>query len=285
MRKLLFSITLLITLSNFGQSKGDSNTSDEKVVFVKKNSRHLINKNSELLILENNDTLILTKRYIPKFSYPKFSSKKEKNRFKFRYSYIAFGSFNNKYSKNNFPIRQWNVPIKVYIDKSFSKENSIRIENFIKSFSVLEIPNLEIELVKNKNTANYYITTTNEILKVLDEKKLDQYSDERIKNRYKDNANYYLKNDANFNIYSCVLKVNPSTFIDKNNIIKKVKIRFFGSLGRFYPTMYQKGSLLDTKYINNDTISTFDINVLKSHYNYIYPYKVDFNLFKIIEKK
>lgn len=280
MKKLLFIFTLLITLSNFGQS-------NEALVFIKKNHQHKINKNSELLILENNDTLILTKLPIPKFVFPQLSSKKETQKFKSIYSYIAFRSFvNAKYNKHNLTLRQWNVPIKVFIDKTFHKKDRINIGNFIMQFSTLGIPNLKIELVKNKDDANYYITTTKELLEVLDKKKLDQYSVEQLKNRYVNNANYYLRSDNQKKIYSCVLKVNLKTFKSQEDLIRKIKKLFFGSLGRFYPIIYSnKESILNTKYENNDTISTFDINVLKTHYNYIYPYKVDFNLFKTIEKK
>ena len=74
-------------------------------------------------------------------------------------------------------------------------------------------------------------------------------------------------------------------FEDENNVLVKVKKIFFGSLGRFYPITNLKESLLYTNYKNNDTISSFDKNILKTHYNYIYPHKVDFDLFKNIESK
>lgn len=286
MKKLLFTLTLLITLSSFGQSKNEVQILDEKVVFIKKNNRHLINENTKLLILENKDTLILTKRYIPKFVFPDLPTKRETRNFKSKYSYLAFGSYSSNYNKKNLSLRQWNVPIKVFVDNSFSRENRNDIEKIIVYFSKLEIPNLNIKLVKNKRISNYYITTSNEKFETLDAKKLDQYSDEQIKNRYKDNANYFLTSDNNNKNYSCVLKVNINTFEEEENIQIKVKKLFFSSLGRFYFFHYNpKESLLSTKYKNSDTLSTYDISILKTHYNYIYPYKVDFNLFKIIEEK
>ncbi|MCF6280405.1 MAG: DUF2927 domain-containing protein [Flavobacteriaceae bacterium] len=279
MKKLLFTLTLLITVSSFGQSKNDSLISNEKVVFIKKNSRHLINKNSKLLVLENKDTLILAKRYIPKFVYPTLPTKKETRYFKTMYPYIAFGSYTKYESKKNEPLRQWNVPIKVFIDKSFRESDRIKIKKYIVSLSNLEIPNLKISIVRNKSDSNYHITTTNKKIEILNEKKLEQYSDEQVENRFKDNANYYISSDNNYKSSSCILKVNLDTFEEKNDVIKKIKQLFFGSFGRFYPLTYRpKESLLYTKYVNNDTISAFDINVLKTHYNYIYPYKVDFNL-------
>lgn len=287
MKKILFTLTFLIALSSFGQSRKDSLASNEKVIFTKKTDHHLINKNSKLLILENKDTLILTKRHIPKFVYPEFSSETITKNFKFVYPSVAFGSLNTKrHTKKNFPLRQWNEPIKVFIDKSFPKKSKTDIEKFINIFSNLKIPNLKIELVKKKSVANYYITTTNEEIGVLlDEKKLDQYYGDVVKNRYKDNAKYYLTTDNNEKIYTCVLKVNLETFEKDKNILTKVKMFFFSTLGGFHPLLYNnKKSLLHPKYINNDTISSFDINVLRTHYNYIYPYKVDFNLFKQIEK-
>ncbi len=287
MKKLLFTLTLLITLSSFGQSKNDSSISSEKVVFIKKNNRHLISKNSELLILDNNDTLILIKRYFPKFIYPNLPTEKETQDFKDKYSYIAFGSYTKYNNSNNNSLRQWNVPIYVFIDKSFHKDDRTKIKNYLISLSKLKIPNLKISIVKNKKNSNYYITTTNEKIEVLDEKKLKQYSDERVKNRFKDNANFYLLSDHNKKSYSCILKINPNSFEENKNIIVKVKKLFFGSLGRFYTPTYNlpKESLLNNKYKNNDSISEYDINILKTHYNYIYPYKVDFNLFKINEKR
>lgn len=285
-KKIIFLLAIFICVTSFGQIKNDSIILKEKFVTIQNTNRELINKNSEFLVLENKDTLVLSKSNIPKFTYPNLATKRETKRFKSYYPYIAFGSFNSKYTKTttNNTLRQWNVPIKVFIDKSFQKETRKQIEKFILDISNLNIQNLKIELVKNKSNSNYFITTTSKQLEVLDEKKLDQYSDEQIKNRFKDNANYYLMSDDIKN-YSCVLKVNPNTFTERNNISVKVKKLFFGSLGRFYPISHLKESLLYTKYENNDTISTFDKNILKTHYNYIYPYKVDFDFFKQLENE
>ncbi|MDC9723977.1 MAG: DUF2927 domain-containing protein [Urechidicola sp.] len=285
-KNIIFILAVFICVSSFGQTKNDSIFSNKKFVPIKNLNRDLLNKNSEILILESKDTLVLTTIYPQKFIYPNLATKEETRKFKTYYPYIAFGSFNSKYTKTttNNTLRQWNVPIKVFIDKSFQKETRKEIEKFIMDISNLNIQNLKIALVKNIRNSNYYITTTSEQLEVLDEKKLDRYSDAQIKNRFKNNANYYLISD-DIKSYSCVLKVNPNTFIDSDNISVKVKTLFFGSLGRFYPISHLKESLLYTKYENNDTISTFDKNILKTHYNYIYPYKVDFDLFKQLENE
>ncbi len=287
MKKLLFTLTLLITLSSFGQSKKDSLHQDEHVIFIKKNNHHIINKNTRLLVLENKDTLILVKRHIPKFVYPEFTTKEELRKFKYKYSYIAFNTFGRNFGKKNLAFKQWNIPIKVYVDKSFSKENQKILKKIIIKFSKLGIPNLSISLVKNKKNANYYITTTEEILETFDLKKLDQYTDEQLRNRYKNNAKYFLATDNYSKNYSCTLEVNTDTFDKKEMIAVKVKRLFFSSLGRFYfyTNILTKESLLSTKYVMIDDFSEFDMNVLKTHYNYIYPFKVDFNLFQQIEKK
>ena len=282
-KKIIFILAIFICVASYGQIKNDSIILKEKFVSIKKVNRDLLNKNSEFLILENKDTLVLTKCHFPKFTYPNLATKAKTQLFKFKYQYIAFGNYTKKSNKKKLYLRQWNTPINVFIDRSIQKETRKKIERFILDISELNIPNLKIELVKNKKKSNYYISSTSEQLKILDEKKLDQYTEEQVRNRFKNNANYYLMSDNNKKIYSCNLKINLDSFENQNDILAKFKKLFFGSLGRFHSISSTTESLLYSKYENDETISSFDINILKTHYKYIYPFKVSYELFKFIE--
>lgn len=195
------------------------------------------------------------------------------NRYKsrvFRYS--------NKNSKKVFYVKQWNTQIIVYLDEKIPKEQKKELTNFFIKFN--NINNLVVTCTNDIEKANYYI-------KVIDKSKHGYNEDYTFDNEEErrtfplTNTTYNLLNDKSLKFYCGVLSINSEEF--KNDLtlaIKKIKQVFFMSLGDFSLSYFgNKDSLLSDEYVNSDTLSKEDIDILKIHYSVLYDQKIHSNQF------
>ena len=234
--------------------------------------------NTEIIVLET-DTLynLNTNSYDLEFLNDSLYSKN----FLQLYNVMGFGESNNK-SKSEYKLRQWNAPIVIYFDKQIPKSIIKDFEKFYNQINHLE--NLEIRFTSNIKKANYYIKTTSEdIIAYSKDFKFD--SELERENHYFTGANYFLNTDGNNKFYNGILNINIER--GKNNIaiLKQLKQLFFLSLGNFYLGFkVDESSLLNNDYLNSQTFSTFDLDLLKLHYSIIYPQKIDDGAFNKLIK-
>lgn len=155
--------------------------------------------------------------------------------------------------------KQWNSKLIVYLDKSIPVWVK---KDFIKFYKDLkDINNLKIEFTKNKEKANYLISTTEEDLLA----KMD-ISDKDETYPYS-HVYYSLLTDDNSNFYGCKTEINLKAINDKSLILPKLKQLFFISLGQFTTDKkVENNSLLSYSYNNSSDISQKDLKLLKLHY-------------------
>ena len=155
--------------------------------------------------------------------------------------------------------KQWNSKIIVYIDNTIPRYIKKEFINFYKTLN--DVNNLKIAFTKNKEKANYLITTTHEdLLKKMDITDKDEsYTYSHI--------TYDLFTDNNSKFYGGKLKINIDAINDKNLILPKLKQLFFISLGQFTgDKSIAQNSLISFSYDNANKLSENDLQLLKLHY-------------------
>lgn len=275
LKKFLTYFICFVSLSLFSQTNLNDILKPRLLFSFEKNKA---NKDTEIVILENDTLFNINSNIIDmKFLNDTIYSKKFLN----TYNAIGFGITGKDY-RNGYQLKQWNAPIVVYFDKNISNEVIKGFKLFFSQISNLE--HLNISFTSQIKNANYFIKTTSEEMNVYNEDYKFESDTER-KNSFLTGATYLLANDSNNKFYSGILSININRNQTSLAILKQLKQLFFLSLGNFDIGFdINSSSLLSRKYINSDTISEFDYNLIKLHYSTIYPQKIDDNAFKKLIK-
>lgn len=176
------------------------------------------------------------------------------------YKEVVFNKSNQKrWSKKKLRIKYWKDDIKLFFDKSVSKNTKYELIKFTKELSK-KVDSLTIYEVSKKEDSNYFIYEINE--------KNSYHYDEKIKG--KDGVNYYVNWDGRQRLYKCTLEINSLILFNKIHLKNSVKQDFFKSLGQFHNT-----DLLDCESIfsgcykeNESSLTTLDLELLKYHYSF-----------------
>jgi len=176
------------------------------------------------------------------------------------YKDIVFNkSHQKKWRKKKLTMKYWKDDIKLFFDKSVSKNTKHELIKFTKELSE-NIDSLTIYEVSKKENSNYFIYEINE--------KNSYHYDEKAKG--KDGVNYYVNWDGRQRLYKCTLEVNSLILFNKIHLKNSVKQDFVKSLGQFYDT-----ELLDCESIfsgcykeTNSSLTTLDLELLKYHYSF-----------------
>jgi hypothetical protein len=267
MIKKTFTLFLyLVSISLFSQTNLDQ-FFEPRLLFD--SQENITDQNTEIIILET-DTLYNLNSNTYDLSFLNDSLYIEK--FIKLYNAIGFGASNNEL-KREFVLKQWNAPIVIYFDKQIPKPVVKDFEIFYNQISSLE--HLKISFTSNIKKANYYIKTTSESINAYNEDfKFD--SEIERENSYFTGATYHLDTDGNNKFYNGILTINIERGNTNVAILKQLKQLFFLSLGNFdIGFKIDESSLLSNDYINSETFSRFDLDLLKLHYSIIYPQKID----------
>lgn len=192
------------------------------------------------------------------------------------------------YLKDNPPIvynlMQWNEPIVIYMDKEFPKAVHESFKTFISNLRVDEITHLNISFTNRLKHSNYHIKSTKEPINGYDKDyKFD--SEEERTNDLLTGSTYNLITDASNKFYGGILQIHTESFETNAYITKRLKQLFYKSLGNFVADNYiDTNSLSHNNYDNSETISEFDITILKIHYSLIYNQKINYAKFKELLK-
>lgn len=189
-----------------------------------------------------------------------------------KYKFHAFG-----YDKKR-TLGQIKGPIVIYMDKLFSKDIKSKFITFIED--IPEIKNLNFSFTNDIEKANYFIDVLDSDVDFFTEKQKSEISDEDFKNDTFSEMTYkfYANNDSKF--ISCHFQINKSILKDEL-FLTKLKKGFFRSLGSFFESKHApKASLLYKKPIlENEYLSDYDIIMLKFHYNHLYSFRVNSEVF------
>ncbi|MFK5880043.1 MAG: hypothetical protein QM478_11195 [Flavobacteriaceae bacterium] len=176
------------------------------------------------------------------------------------YKEVVFNkSKQKKWSEKKLRMKYWKDDIKLFFDKSVSKDTKQELIKFTKELSK-NVDSLTIYEVSKKEDSNYFIYEINE--------KNSYRYDEKVKG--KDGVNYYVNWDGRQRLYKCTLEINSLILFNKTFLKNSVIQDFFKSLGQFYNT-----ELLDCESIfsgcykeNNSYLTTLDLELLKYHYSF-----------------
>ncbi len=267
MKNLVFTALFLISLNGISQE----NIPFREHTKIVKNaiSKDIIYPKRQKLI---SDSLVITKDSLDVNFVPFLKDKKLNS----RYKYHAFGNKNIKF------IRQWNVPIRVYFDEQLPKDIKQSLTDYFKKFN--SINNLNVSTTKNIENSNYYLKVYKEHVSAYTDKDYKTLTKEEIETEIYSGITYDLNCNYNFKCTSGVIKISNSE-LKNRYLLSKLKIIFYLSLTDFYRSNYaEKESLLNKKTINAKHLTDYDILLLKNHYNYIYPYKVNLTSYKSLLK-
>ncbi len=205
-----------------------------------------------------------------------FSNRKLLNRYQ-----SAVFNYTNANSKKPRILKQWNCPVIIYIDKNLPRNVRKDFKNFYTRFNGIE--NLDIQFTNNLENANYFIQVVNENVNGYNSDFEFDSEEEKI-NFLFTGATFNLQTDANYKLYSGILKINIE---GKNEIqlLKQLKQLFYFSLGQFsYSFIDNPENLLSNSYVDSDSISDFNLYLLKIHYKIIYDEKINGTTFKDLIK-
>ncbi|WP_298899201.1 hypothetical protein [uncultured Psychroserpens sp.] len=197
-----------------------------------------------------------------------------------RYRVSVFYYTNSK-TNHTYYAKQWNVPILIYIDKSFPKQLKKSLKQFLSVFD--SVDNLNISITSNINKANYYVKPT----KKLFTNNSYKFENEIDKKKFAfNNGDYTILSSGDEKIKGCILELNTHLEVDIKILENNLKQLFFLSLGRFFVIHRDKdiSSYLCPTYQFQDHISPSDLNILKMHYNYIYEFPVSDTEFSKLTK-
>lgn len=234
--------------------------------------------NTDEYIVLKRDTLYAPLKEEPNLDF--VESSRERRKLVYNYEAQVFRLTTEK-SKTVYRLKQWSVPIIVYIDKDIPKE--IR-NDFITFFSQIKnIDNLSISFTSKLKDANYYIKTSTETINIYGDDDDFETEEERLNSTYYAGT-YRLITDDNYKLHAGVLKVNLNDIPNDTKLLRQLKQLFFMSLGNFYLlNYYPEDSLLSEKYNNNDEFSIADINMLKMHYSIVYEQIINGSMFNKLQ--
>ncbi|WP_375239956.1 hypothetical protein [Aurantibacter sp.] len=188
-----------------------------------------------------------------------------------RYKFHAFGYKPDRY------LYQWNCPINIYFDKLIPKNIINDFTDYINGFN--SIPNLKISITTNIEDANYYFKVYEADISAYSKEVLNSLNNEESKTKLYTKITYDLNQNKNKKYYNGILKISKSELSNKY-LSSKLKIIFYLSLTHFYRSdKAEKNSILNKETILVDELSDYDIILLKSHYNQIYPVKINYKNF------
>lgn len=244
---------------------------------------NVIPKKSQVVNTNNYIVLTHDTLYAPLIEEPNLDfveSSRERRKLVYNYEAQVF-RLTTENSKTVYRLKQWSVPIIVYIDKDIPKE--IR-NDFIAFFSQINnIDNLSISFTSKLKDANYYIKTSTETINIYGDDDDFETEEERLNSTYYAGT-YRLITDDNYKLYAGVLKVNLNDTPNDTKLLRQLKQLFFMSLGNFYLlNYYPEDSLLSEKYNNDDELSIDDINMLKMHYSIIYEQIINGSMFNKLQ--
>lgn len=273
------SILCLIPFLAFPQSKIEE-IQEPRKFFIPIDSQKITDPKTNIVITSV-DTLIVVKKNSIDLSGFDLTSKDSKE-FLLRYMLSIFYCCNEN-STQTYSLLQWNTPINVYFDKSIPKEIKKNLKHFINQLN--NIPNLTISVSKKVKNANYLITKSGKTFSF--SRELYKFeSKEEEQNFAFNNGDYIPLVDRNNKIYGCILELNPENILDNTVFESNLKQLFFLSLGRFFLNVKknEEHSFFNFKYNLNNDVSPEDLELLKFHYQNIYPQKIDLNVFREILK-
>ncbi|WP_418511734.1 hypothetical protein [Corallibacter sp.] len=184
----------------------------------------------------------------------------------------------------NYKLMQWSTDIVIYLDKNLPKSVANGFYDFISKSNINSVNNLNISFTKKVSEANYIIKMTPKMVNGYD-KDFEFDSEEERKNSFLTGGTYELSTDQNNKFYSAVLEMSSKLKKTDDQFLKQLKQLFFKSLGNFVADNYKDtDSLLHKAYINSDTISEFDMNILKIHYGIIYEQIINGSKFRSLVK-
>ena len=277
MRAIIIVFFCIISISVFSQN--------EKNIKLKKSFRITKTDRSVNLKFPEKQTITLDTTIIEidssQLSFLKdFSLLDNKNLVK-RYKWHAFRHYKNR------NITQIIGPLVIFIDSDLPKNVKSEFIKFIKD--IPKINNLSFAFTNDFEKANYFIDVMdNEVSSYSYEEKLE-LSEAEIKDITFSQMTYKFYANNDHKLLSCHFKISRSIINDDLFLIK-LKKGFFRSLGNFFESKYApKESILYNKpIIETKYITDYDIMMLKYHYQHLYDFKVDSEIFDsliILRKK
>lgn len=197
-----------------------------------------------------------------------------------RYTESVF-FYTDEDSEHTYYTLQWIDPIVIYIDESYAVEVKLKLTEFIKQLN--SIKNLDISITNNIDNANYYIKKSDKTF----DNKFYNFTNRDIKSNFVfNNANYNIIKGGNNHIKGCSLEINTNNISSNSKITNVLNHALLLSLGRFFilPDYDNSNSFLSKNYIGSSTISDFDLQILKIHYNYIFNYPIQSSIFRELLK-
>lgn len=253
---LLLALSYSLTFSQHSQSPTASIVTYMKYSgykALKKNSNNVIDSIGFKII--DSDTLINIGGYQQKGVSVQYEEKD--SIFLERYKGLVY---NNKYQKKEEKLtptmKTWKDTIKVYFDKSVSKENSKELRMLI-HFLDKEVDSLHIKVVKDKEKSNYFIYSINSSAEL------------NLDLRIRAEDGYYLLWNKKQNIYNGSLKIDGKN-TKKENVTITMKINFVRSLGYFYLELDNSNCSSYFSYCKSDKkeFGLKDLEIVKYHYSY-----------------
>ena len=234
---------------------------------------------SEFILINSKDTLYAKLKPKMNLSFLKESNYSGKNVIG-RYKTIVF-QYTDANSKKVYVVKQWSSPIVVFMDKRLPKKVIKKFEAF---FSQIKgITNLNISFTNKLENSNYHIKTTSVEINAYNED-YTFYSEEDRINSPLTGGTYQLQTDKNNKFYSGILTINLQGKSD-DHVLKQLKQLFYMSLGNFTQEYSDENSSVINNYYNNsDTISDFDLAILKIHYAVLYECKINGTIFNELIK-
>lgn len=259
---LILLIVLSFTINTIAQTVVDLGLNKKKdFISIKK-----LDKNERQIIkdyfITDNDTLVNLKNELTEAELKLFCSCYTNDSLvkKYKKAVFYYEWNDDKLQKSN----QWNSDIKVYFAPSIPR--NVRTK-FIKFYNPLNtINNLKIDFVKNIEDSNYVIKVSNTIipnLTIRDNKYDETHPLSKI--------SYSMLTDKTRKFYAGTMQIDLDNLDDKSLLLPKLKQVFFLSLGSFIINKsFSETSLVSSQYINSETISIEDFELIKMHYFKIY---------------
>ncbi|UQD57087.1 hypothetical protein [Flavobacterium sp. K5-23] len=259
MKKNMFVFLLFLSYS-FAFSQNNHLNSAKTVTYMTYKSYKSLKKNNKVIDsigfkIINNDTLIDINNYQEKGVKVEYEEKD--SIFLEKYKQLVYNKkYQRKEEKLKPTMKIWKEEIKIYFDKSVSKQNSKELIKFIR-FLDKEVDSLHISLVKDRIKANYFVYSVN------------SPSEVNLDTRIRANDGYYLMWNNKQNIYNCSLKIDGKNLNQEQELIK-LKINFIRSLGYFYLDFENPdcSSYFSICKSDKKEFGKKDLEILKYHYSY-----------------
>lgn len=209
--------------------------------------------------------------------------------FHFFKNFKAFNNNIHNYHKDhafnsiNINLKHFKVPVVIFFDRGFSKNQINNFKKFVLSFPKIE--NLEISFTKDIEKANYFFDIVNYNVSAYKKEQIEEYETYADKSKLTFlNMAFTNLQDLNNKLISCHYLINESILND-SDFLSKLKKGFYISLARLNPKpIAPNQSILGLGFNENNILSSYDGQMLKFHYELMYDFKINIETFEFLSE-